>query len=51
MKQIANTIFFGWWESNFKQPSDFFLGIFLVKESPKNTYLYSNFHDEREFHH
>ena len=35
-----------------KQPSFFLLGIFLFKDSPKkNTYLHSDFHEERGFHH
>ena len=33
-----------------KQPSYFFLGIFLFKESSKNTYLHSHFHEDRKFH-
>ena len=34
-----------------KQPRYFLLGIFLFKESSKNTYPHSHFHEEREFHH
>ena len=46
---FANTL--KWMLSSLSNQAIFFLQYFYLKDHPKNMYLHSNFHEDREFHH